>query len=146
MLIGANQCERGLLPFGKSHVFRLVGIAESARLFPHVGILPSDTNTLHHLTRLSGERFNELIEDGRIHPGMKRNEASAETRAEKKADDHQRINSIVPATGKFCALVIDPPWDYEWLSIARGAGFLVVRMQTDNDYDSNEGRNVTNGG
>jgi N6-adenosine-specific RNA methylase IME4 len=49
---------------------------------------------------------------------MKRNEASAETRAEKKAGDEQRISSIVPAVGKFRTLVIDPPWDYEWLSIA----------------------------
>jgi hypothetical protein len=85
-LIGANQWKgQELLPFGKTHARRLVTIAEDQRLGPHVGLLPSDSYTLHKLTRLSDERFQALIEDGRIHPGMKRNEASAETRAESKA-------------------------------------------------------------
>ncbi len=40
------------------------------RIFRHVGIVPSDTFTLHKLTQLSDERFTALLDDGRIHPGM----------------------------------------------------------------------------
>jgi N6-adenosine-specific RNA methylase IME4 len=32
--------------------------------------------------------------------------------------DEQRVMSVRPVAGKFRALVIDPPWDYEWLSLA----------------------------
>jgi N6-adenosine-specific RNA methylase IME4 len=83
-----------------------------------VGALPSDAYTLYQLTRLSDDRFDALLEEGRIHPGMKRNEASAETRHESKTADEARVNAIVPIEGKFKTLVIDPPWDYEWLSLA----------------------------
>jgi hypothetical protein len=82
------------LPFGKTHAQRLIAIATDDRLFPHVGTLPSDSYMLHKLTQLSDERFGELIESGRIHPGMKRNEASAETRQERRAHDERRILSL----------------------------------------------------
>jgi hypothetical protein len=49
------------------------------------------------LSRLSDERFEELLDAGRIHPAMKRNEASAETRAESKAADERRIRELVPS-------------------------------------------------
>ena len=68
MLIGANSHERGLLPFGPTHAKRLVAIANSSeRLGPHVDLLPSDSFTLHQLTRLSDDHFYELLEDGRTH-------------------------------------------------------------------------------
>ena len=118
MLIGANQHEKGLLPFGPTHAKRLIAIAKSERLGPHVDLLPSDSYTLHQLTRLSDDRFAALLENGRINPGMKRNEASAETRWERKEEDERRIMSISPVEGKFKTLVMDPPWDYEWLSLA----------------------------
>ncbi len=59
---------------------------------------------------------------------MKRNEASAETRKEWKEAGERRILSVEPAPGKKRALVIDPPWDYEWLSIAGRAepGYAVM--------------------
>jgi N6-adenosine-specific RNA methylase IME4 len=117
LLLGRGD-EAPLLPFLKTHAYRLIAIAEDQRLVPHVGQLPSDSYTLHKLTRLSDDHFSALLEDGRIHPGMKRNEASAETRMESKAADEARVNAIVPIEGKFKTLVIDPPWDYEWLSLA----------------------------
>lgn len=117
MLIGAHG-HTPILPFGKSHAYRLIAISESARLFPHVGTLPSDSYTLYQLTRLSDDRFTALLEDGRIHPGMKRNEASAETRLESKERDEARILALAPIKGTYRTLIIDPPWDYEWLSLA----------------------------
>ena len=79
----------------------LIKIAESERLSCHVKILPSDARTLYQLTRLSDDRFDALLEDGRINPGMKRNEAAAETRWERKEADEQRIMSTAPVEGKF---------------------------------------------
>jgi N6-adenosine-specific RNA methylase IME4 len=118
-LVGRDQWKgRGLLPFGKTHAQRLIAIAGDERFVPHVGRLPSDSYTLHKLTQLSPERFDELIEAGRIHPGMKRNEASAETRRERRSGDEERILSIEPRPGRYRTLVADPPWDYEWLSLA----------------------------
>jgi hypothetical protein len=94
-LVGRDQWEgQGLLAFGKSHAQRLIAIAEDPRIVLHVGRLPSDSTTLYHLTRHSDERFGDLIESGRIHPGMKRNEASAETRQERRAHDERRILSL----------------------------------------------------
>lgn len=129
-LIGANE-HIPLLPFGKSHAYRLIAIAQDDRIFPHAGILPSDSTTLYHLTRLPDERFQALLEDGRIHPGMKRNEASAETRRERRNADEKRILDLVPANGKHRTLVVDPPWDYEWLSLADRAAPDYATMSHD---------------
>jgi N6-adenosine-specific RNA methylase IME4 len=118
-LIGANQWDgKGLLSFGRTHARRLIAIADSDRLGPHVGLLPSDSFTLYELTRLSDDRFDELLGSGAIHPGMKRNDASAETRRERQQADEQRIISLRPIAGRFRTLVLDPAWDYEWLSLA----------------------------
>ncbi len=117
-LIGDHQWSgQSLLPFEKTHTYRLIRIAECVRLLPHVGALPSDSYTLDKLRALSDSRFQELLEDGRIHPGMKRNEASAETRKERKAEDEARILGTEPAPGKHRTIIIDPPWNYE-LNIA----------------------------
>jgi N6-adenosine-specific RNA methylase IME4 len=32
--------------------------------------------------------------------------------------DEERVASLAPVPGKFKTLVVDPPWDYEWLSLA----------------------------
>lgn len=34
------------------------------------------------------------------------------------ANDEARIQGVAPVAGRFRTLVIDPPWDYEWLSLA----------------------------
>src|SRR5882672_975524 len=39
-------------------------------------------------------------------------------RAEMRAADEARVRALAPVAGRFRTLVIDPPWDYEWLSLA----------------------------
>jgi N6-adenosine-specific RNA methylase IME4 len=39
-------------------------------------------------------------------------------RAEMRAADEARVRALRPIAGKFRTLVVDPPWDYEWLSVA----------------------------
>lgn len=118
-LIGANQWTgKSLLPFQKTYTGMLIRVAESKRLYQHAGIMPSDATTLYQLTRLSPDRFDQLLADGRIHPGMKRNDASAETRRERVQADEARVRSLQPVTGKFRTIILDPAWDYDWLSLA----------------------------
>jgi len=107
-----------LLPFAKSQAYNLMKVANDERIVRHVGQMPPDSNALGKLAALSDDRFYDLLEKGGIHPGMKRNEASAETRTERKEDDEARIMNLQPVEGKFKTIIIDPPWDYEWLSLA----------------------------
>ncbi len=71
--------------------------------------MPSDTYTLCQLARLSDERFDKLLESGAINPSMKRGEASAENRKEKKAGDEKRILNLKPKRGKKCAISLPGP-------------------------------------
>ena len=70
---GVAQVTASATPIGSSVSPRM------SALPAHVPVLPSDTYTLEKLTQLSDQRFGELLEDGRIHPGMKRNAASCPT-------------------------------------------------------------------
>ncbi len=36
----------------------------------------------------------------------------------RQAEDYDRLKDIAPLEGKYRTLIIDPPWDYEWLSLA----------------------------
>ena len=56
---------------------------------------------------------------------------SQAARKAKKTTDEQRLLSVVPVEGKFRALVIDPPWDYEGLSIAGRAEPTYATMTHD---------------
>lgn len=82
-LIGANQYADEtkyprLLRFGKSHATRLTTIARVAEtLYPHGGILPSDTHTLAMLGTMIEERPNEfakLLKDGKLTPELTRSD------------------------------------------------------------------------
>lgn len=44
--------------------------------------------------------------------------SSKRTRAEMRVDDEARVAALAPVPGKFKTLIFDPPWDYEWLSVA----------------------------
>ena len=46
------------------------------------------------------------------------NGAAKLERAELRAADEARVRTLRPVAGKFKTIVIDPPWDYEWLSLA----------------------------
>lgn len=108
------------LPFKPSTAQRLMIIARDQRLVnpAHVQLLPPNWGTLYELSRLPDDRFHELIEDGTIHPEMQRKDVSGENRLLRRKEDEERILSLAPAKGKYRTLVIDPPWDYEWLSLA----------------------------
>ena len=86
-----------MLPWKKTYTFYQRKVGYDSRLFVMTNQLPQDLNTLYHLARLSDDRLCQLIDDGVVRPDMKRNEASAETRKERKGKDEQRILSIEPS-------------------------------------------------
>jgi len=55
---------KGLLPFKETQARYLIHIASDPRIARHVAHLPPDTNSLYKLTRLSEQRFDELLESG----------------------------------------------------------------------------------
>jgi hypothetical protein len=62
------------------------------------------------------EKFGEIAETM-----DKTRNVNGAFRAVKKAKDEKRILELVPIVGKFKTLIIDPPWDYEGLSLAARA-------------------------
>ena len=44
--------------------------------------------------------------------------AAKKERIELRAEDEKRVLSLVLRPGRYRTLVVDPPWDYEWLSLA----------------------------
>ena len=118
------------LPFGPRTAQMVMKIASDPRLqnTKYISHLPPAWGTLHQLTRLSDDDFDAAIVDGTICPDMKQKAISARLRSLSKQEDEERVLSLVPAEGKHRALVIDPPWDYEWLSLAGRAapGYKVM--------------------
>jgi N6-adenosine-specific RNA methylase IME4 len=59
------------------------------------------------------EKFGHLVEE------MDRTgKVGGAHRKLKQANDEKRVLSLAPAEGRHKTLIIDPPWDYEWLSLA----------------------------
>jgi N6-adenosine-specific RNA methylase IME4 len=83
--------------------------------------LPPDYNTIDKITRLDEITFKRLMKDGTICPTLQRNEVAKILRITKVQADEQRILNLVPRVGKFRTILIDPAWDYDWLSIGARA-------------------------
>lgn len=59
------------------------------------------------------DRFGELVQQ------MDRTgKVGGAYRRLRQARDESRVMSVRPVQGKHRALIVDPPWDYEWLSLA----------------------------
>jgi N6-adenosine-specific RNA methylase IME4 len=84
-------------------------------------MLPPDYNTIDKIARLDEVTFKRLVKDGTICPTLQRNEVSSILRTTRVQADEYRILNLVPRVGKFRTIVIDPAWDYDWLSIAARA-------------------------
>jgi N6-adenosine-specific RNA methylase IME4 len=84
-------------------------------------ILPPDYTTIDKLTRLDNETFGRLVDEGIVCPSLKRNEVSRILRLERVNADEARILNLRPIIGKFRTIILDPAWDYDWLSIAARA-------------------------
>ncbi len=70
------------LPLGPRTAQRLRAVADDDELVnpTHGSLLPASWRKLYELSRLPPARFHELIEDGTIHPEMRRKDVSGENR------------------------------------------------------------------
>jgi len=71
------------------------------------------------------EKFGDLVEmmdDGKV---------NAAFRMMRQRSDEARVLALEPVAGRFKTLVIDPPWDYEWLSLAGRAAPGYATMSHD---------------
>ena len=115
--------EKKEVPFSQPKASKFKLIAECSKIedYSHENILPPDWNTLYLLTRLAKkapELFDELVANGTINSAMARGEISKILRLMRVAEDEHRVLNLVPIVGKFRTLVLDPAWEYDWLSIA----------------------------
>lgn len=115
--------EKREVPFSESkgRKFRLIAGCTKIIDRSHENVLPPDWNTLYLLTRLATkypETFDQLLADGTINTTMSRGDISKVLRLLRVAQDEQRVLDLVPIAGKFRTLVLDPAWEYDWLSIA----------------------------
>lgn len=100
-------------------------------------LLPPDYTTIDKLTRLEPQAFRRMVKDGTINPALKRNEVSKVLRLARVAEDEQRVRTLRPVEGCFRTLVLDPAWEYTWLS--RGArakpGYAMQTLEQLRDLD-----------
>jgi len=108
------------LPFGKRTAQMLMKIARDPRLKnePVGSLLPPSWRTLYELTRLEDTEFEQLIADGVMRPDMSRQEINKVRRIATVTADEARVLNLAPVVGRFRTIVIDPAWDYDWLSVA----------------------------
>jgi N6-adenosine-specific RNA methylase IME4 len=81
-------------------------------------LLPPDYNTIDKISRLDDDTLERLIADGTIRPSLQRNEISAILRRGRVEEDEARVLQLVPIIGKVRTIVLDPAWEYHWLSLA----------------------------
>jgi N6-adenosine-specific RNA methylase IME4 len=80
--------------------------------------LPPDYNTIDLISRLPKDLFSRLIGDGVVNPSMGRGDVAKILRLQRVEEDEERILELQPRPGKYRTIVIDPAWEYDWLSIA----------------------------
>ena len=127
------------LPFGKRTAQMLMKIARDPRLKnePVGSLLPPSWRTLYELTRLEDTEFEQLIADGVMRPDMSRQEINKVRRIATVTADEARVLNLAPVVGRFRTIVIDPAWDYDWLSVAGRAkpGYAMQTHQQLLDLD-----------
>jgi N6-adenosine-specific RNA methylase IME4 len=113
-LIGGNQWKgQGLLPFVARHTYRLISIAEDARLVTHVSLLPTDTYTLYQLTRLPAQVFDDKLAEGAIGPELQRADVQLWINRLNRAERFKAFASPALPDDPVPVLYVDPPWQFK---------------------------------
>jgi N6-adenosine-specific RNA methylase IME4 len=115
-----QQMVRDDLEFSPMTARMIMIVTRSERLQNVISdnVLPGSYNTLYLLTRLDDRTFGKLLRDGTIRSDMGRSDVSKELRLARVKADEERVLKLVPKPGIYRTLVIDPAWEYDWLSIA----------------------------
>ena len=109
-----KMCEDDL-PFGTNTAYRLIAIAADPKLFAHVQILPPHWGTMHELTKLTEEQFEDMAADGIIHPEMERADVSRRLKTARRETRERALGEKQAALPqqKYGVIVADPEWRFE---------------------------------
>jgi N6-adenosine-specific RNA methylase IME4 len=133
--------QRGELPFMHRVANMFMKIAYDQRLVNSKTFsnLPPYYATIHQITRLDDDTLQQLIRNNVIHPTCKYSDITKELRLTRVARDRARVARLVPVDGKFSTLIVDPPWDYEGLSVggASKPGYATVTHEELLKFDLN---------
>jgi len=83
-----------------------------------LGVSKTQSSRWQRLAKLSDKQREEKIAAAKKKAAAALDAVAKTTRVELRAADEKRVKSLKPIKDKFKTLIIDPPWDYEWLSIA----------------------------
>jgi len=111
------MCESDL-PFNPRTAQRLMAIASDPRLTDPTlaSHLPPSWDTLYLLTRLPDDELQARLNDGTIHPDMRRTEVMnglTESRRQSRLTEMRDLaaNPLKLPKGPFAAAIADPPWE-----------------------------------
>jgi len=92
--------------------------SQPATSLSDLGITKTQSSRWQRLAEMPAEKQEEKIALAKKKQRSALDGTAKIERAEMHAADEARVRSLVPRPGRYRALVIDPPWDYEWLSLA----------------------------
>ena len=82
-----------------------------------LGVTKTESSRWQKLAALDEETREAKIERAKRKQVNIINGVAKRERAEMRAEDESRIAALRPRPGKHRALILDPPWEYDWLSL-----------------------------
>ena len=109
-----EMAEKGERPKGRKNEFHTATLSD-------LGVTKTQSSRWQKLAALSKKLFEEKVTTAKKKAKAVLDGTGREGRLEQKAADEARVLALVPRPGKYRTLVIDPPWEYDWLSEQAGA-------------------------
>jgi N6-adenosine-specific RNA methylase IME4 len=113
-LNGARDIGRGGNRKSRSHAATVIEPPKLCQL----GVSKTQSSRWQRLAALHPDVFESRVEKVKRKAVNTLDGAGKRTRLELQREDEARVALLRPVAGKFRTLLIDPPWDYELLSIA----------------------------
>lgn len=103
------------LPFSSGTAYRLIAISTDPRILAHVPKLPPHWGTMHELTKLTDEQFDDMLSDGTINPEMDRRDVTGRLKAEKRDAKERDLGAkqVDLPEAKFGVILADPEWKFD---------------------------------
>ncbi len=107
----ADMAERGERPKGRKKESHVATLSD-------LGISKTQSSRWQKLASLKEKEQEEKIAAAKKKQRSALDGIAKQTRVELRAADEKRVQALAPIKGKFKTIIVDPPWDYEWLSLA----------------------------
>jgi N6-adenosine-specific RNA methylase IME4 len=107
----ADMANRGERPLGRKKESHVATLSD-------LGVTKTQSSRWQRLASLPADKQEEKIAVAKRKQRSALDGTAKIERTEMRAADEARVLQLVPVPGKYPTLVIDPPWDYEWLSLA----------------------------